>query len=75
MSRLKIKKTDKKHHTSDSMLAHLTSNLGYGAVFIQGDGFSVTYALRQEMAYHTVHGIHTVAWATRILRRQLGGSW
>lgn len=77
MAKQKVKVTNPKYHAGKNMVYHAASPLGHGAVFREAFGYGryrVTLcAYDQVDATHTAH--HTLAWAKRMLRKGLGGSW
>lgn len=74
MAKQKINVTDPKYHTGSNMVYHASSPLGYGAVFREGTYYrTMTHTYRQGSGMFDSH--HTLAWAKRMVRKGLGGSW
>lgn len=73
MKHKKLYTTDPKYHCGTGMVLHMTAPgavFKSGAVFKERKGYSVVAP-----GHDTGTVFHTFAWAKRILRKHLGGSW
>lgn len=71
----KVITTDPRFHAGATMLLHQSTKLGYGAVVKDHRGYVVVWSTYGANGKDGQFAVHTLAWAKRMLRKHIGGSW